>query len=87
MASSPMAEINLQDLVRRRGRIQAVGLARMPAEYVRGLYESMRSEFSTAALRPVISRSFPLDEAAEAQRYLDQDRPFGKVLLQIAAQA
>lgn len=81
--AGPQAEINLQDLVRRRGRIQAVGLARMPAEFVRGLFESMRAEFERGDLKPVVARTYGLQEAAEAQRFLDQDRPFGKVLLQI----
>jgi NADPH2:quinone reductase len=32
-------------------------------------------------VRPVIDRSFPLEEAAEAHRYLDSGQHFGKVLL------
>lgn len=85
--AGPIAEINLQDLVRRRGRIQAVGLGRMPVDFVRGLFESMREEFERGALRPLVARSFPLEEAAEAQRFLDQERPFGKVVLQVTGQA
>jgi NADPH:quinone reductase len=78
-------EINLQDMVRRRAAILAVGLARMPPDSVHTLYESMRQEFETHALRPRVARSFPLEEAAEAQRFLDQDRPFGKVVLQVSS--
>jgi NADPH2:quinone reductase len=85
--AGPLAEINLQDLVRRRGRIQAVGLGRMPVDFVRGLFESMRNEFERGDLRPVVARSFPLEQAAEAQRFLDQERPFGKVVLQIEGPA
>jgi len=33
------------------------------------------------ALQPTISRVFPLSEAAEAVRYLIEDRPFARVLL------
>jgi NADPH:quinone reductase-like Zn-dependent oxidoreductase len=32
-------------------------------------------------LRPVIDRRYPLDEAAEAQRVLEERRQFGKILL------
>ncbi len=33
------------------------------------------------ALRPIVDRTFPLDEAAEAHRYLDRREQFGKVVL------
>ncbi len=35
-------------------------------------------------LRPVVDRVFPLAEAADAHRYLDQRTQFGKVVLQVA---
>ena len=79
-------EINLQDMVRRRGAILAVGLARMPPDSVRALYESMRQEFESGALAPRVARTFPLEEAADAQRFLDHDRPFGKVVLQVSSE-
>lgn len=78
------AEINLQDMVRRRARIQAVALGREPATSVRALYDEMREEFSRGLIRPVVARTFPLDQAAEAQRFLDEERPFGKVVLKVA---
>ncbi len=82
--AGPLAEINLQDLVRRRGRIQGVGLGRMPVDFIRGLFESMRTEFEQGRLRPVVAQSFPLEQAADAQRFLDEERPYGKVVLQVA---
>jgi NADPH2:quinone reductase len=36
------------------------------------------------AIEPVVARTFPLAEAAEAQRNLIEDRPFGRVLLTLA---
>jgi zinc-binding alcohol dehydrogenase/oxidoreductase len=35
-------------------------------------------------LRPIVDRVFPLSEAADAHRYLEDGRQFGKVLLSIA---
>lgn len=32
-------------------------------------------------IKPLVDRTFPLEQAAEAQRYLIEDRPFGKVIL------
>jgi len=34
-------------------------------------------------VKPVVARTFPLEDAAEATRYLIEDRPFGKVVLTI----
>jgi NADPH:quinone reductase len=78
------AEINLQDMVRRRAQIHAVALGREPAMSVRALYDEMREEFSRSLIRPVVARTFPLDQAGEAQRFLDEERPFGKVVLKVA---
>jgi zinc-binding alcohol dehydrogenase/oxidoreductase len=39
---------------------------------------------SAGALHPVIDRIYPLAEAAEAQRRLENREQFGKVLLQVA---
>jgi NADPH2:quinone reductase len=30
---------------------------------------------------PIVARTYPLERAAEALRYLHEDRPFGKVIL------
>lgn len=35
------------------------------------------------ALRPVVDRTFPLERASDAHRYLDQRQQFGKVVLEI----
>ena len=37
-------------------------------------------------LQPTISRVFPLSQAAEAVRYLIEDRPFGRVLMDAQSQ-
>ena len=36
-------------------------------------------------IRPVVDRTFPLEQVAEAQRYQVEGRPFGKVLLTFLA--
>lgn len=39
--------------------------------------------FFAGQLRPVVDRTFPLAEAADAQRYLEQGKQFGKVVLEV----
>ena len=34
-------------------------------------------------MKPVIYRVFPLREAAEAHRYMEENRNFGKILLDV----
>ena len=41
------------------------------------------SFLNAAKIRPIIDRVFPLKEAAAAQRYVEEARQFGKVVLQI----
>jgi NADPH2:quinone reductase len=36
---------------------------------------------SDGQVRPLIDRTYPLEQAAEASRHVAEDRPFGKVVL------
>ena len=35
----------------------------------------------SGGIKPIVAKTFPLDEAAEALRYLMEERPFGRVVL------
>ena len=39
--------------------------------------------FFSGQLRPVVDRTFPLEQAATAQQYLEEGRQFGKVVLEV----
>ena len=39
----------------------------------------------SGAIKPIVAKTFPLAEAADALRYLVEGRPFGRVVLSIAA--
>jgi NADPH2:quinone reductase len=38
---------------------------------------------SEGAIKPIVAKTFPLAEAAEALRYLVEGRPFGRVVLTV----
>jgi zinc-binding alcohol dehydrogenase/oxidoreductase len=59
---------------------------------VLGSTMATRSDFAAllelmerAGVRPIVDRTFPLAEAADAHRYLEERRQFGKVVLRIPA--
>jgi NADPH:quinone reductase-like Zn-dependent oxidoreductase len=62
----------------RKGRFIIVKPSVSDLEFARGLIEA-------GTLRPAVERVFPLDEAGEAQTLLENERPRGKVVLEIAA--
>ena len=65
---SPFVKQKLMGLEAKRSREDLVELARLVDE---------------GALRPIIDRSYPLAEAADAVRYVEGGHARGKVLVQI----
>ena len=43
--------------------------------------ELLLEEFRTGRLKPVVARTFPLDHAAEAHRFIQERANIGKVVL------
>jgi NADPH:quinone reductase-like Zn-dependent oxidoreductase len=46
-------------------------------------WSQLSSWMAQGHLHPVIGRTFPMEQAAEAYRWLGEGRNFGKVVLQI----
>lgn len=69
-------EIPTAKLMARQGRLQGliVGSRRDQLDMIRGI--------EAGGLRPVIDRSFPLDEIADAFRHEESGRHFGKICLE-----
>ena len=40
--------------------------------------------FATGQLRPVVDRVFPLEDVAEAHRYMEENRNTGKIILRVS---
>jgi NADPH2:quinone reductase len=81
------AEVDLRLLMQKRLRIVGTVLRARPLEekalVTRRFVEQVAPLLLRGAVRPVVDRVFSLEQAAEAQQYLESNATFGKVLLQI----
>ncbi len=80
-------EINLGALLGKRLQLFGTTLRSRPAEAkMRLTQEFIRHAlplFRSGAIRPVVDRTFRLDEAADAHRYMEENRNFGKIVLEV----
>lgn len=53
----------------------------LPPEEFGTAWATLLPLLEDGTLKPLVGRTFPLEEAAEAQRYLIEERPMGKVVL------
>jgi NADPH:quinone reductase len=75
------ASIDVTDLIWKRARMAGFALlVQTPAVKLKA-WEQVTALITRGALTPVVARTYPLEQAAEALRYLHEDRPFGKVVL------
>jgi putative PIG3 family NAD(P)H quinone oxidoreductase len=81
------AELDLNALLRKRAAVHATTLRARPpsekAEIVASVREHVWPLLETRDVRPVIDRTLPMAEAAEAHRILEQSGHIGKILLSV----
>jgi len=75
------ASMNVTDLIWKATRVVGFNLFVQQPETVGEAYTAILSLLADRRIKPLVARTFPLDEAAAAQRYLKEERPFGKVVL------
>jgi NADPH:quinone reductase len=75
------AGIDVTDLIWKRARMTGFALLVQPGAVKRKAWEKVTALITSGAVVPIVARTFPLEQAAEALRYLHEDRPFGKVIL------
>ncbi len=79
------AEVDLRELMARRGRIMGTVLRARPlaekAELARRFTEDVVPGLAEGSLRPVIDRILPAAQAPEAHRAMERNENFGKILL------
>lgn len=80
------ASISLRALMGRRASIRGTVLRARPLDekeaLARAFEKAVLPGFAAQELRPVIDRTFPAAEVAEAHRYMEENRNFGKILLE-----
>lgn len=90
MLSSAIAEINLQKVLSKRLRLQGTTLRSRPIEQKMTLTQKFVKQilplFADGRLKPLIDRSFELQEIVEAHRYMENNSNFGKIVLTVTSE-
>ncbi|MEU3184999.1 NAD(P)H-quinone oxidoreductase [Streptomyces sp. NPDC006923] len=85
MQGGVKAELNLGELLRKRGTVTATSLRARPlrekAEIVAGVREHVWPLVAAGRVRPVVDQRLPLSEGSEAHRALEAGAHVGKILL------
>ncbi len=82
-AAGRKTTIDVTDLIWKRASMKSFSLFSQPAEVWTTAWTVIFSLLQSGAVRPIVAKTFPLAEAADALRYLVEGRPFGRVVLTI----
>src|ERR1700726_298551 len=77
------ATVDVTDLIWKRGSIKSFSLFAQPAEVWSAAWSVIIPLLQSGAVKPIVAKTFPLPEAADALRSLVEGRPFGRVVLTI----
>src|SRR6201987_1614436 len=82
-SASRKATIDVTSLIVSQTSIRGFNMFSQPQAIVADAWKSTASLLQSGAIKPIVAKTFPLVEAAEALRYLVEDRPFGRVVLTV----
>jgi len=82
-SASRKATIDVTDLIWKQASIQSFVLFAQPQAAWNEAWNTIVSLLQSGAIKPIVAKTFPLTEAADALRYLVEGRPFGRVVLTI----
>ena len=80
-SASRKTTIDVTDLIVPQASIRSLNMFRQPQATVADAWKTIVSLLQSGAIKPIVAKTFPLVEAAEALRYLVEGRPFGRVVL------
>jgi NADPH2:quinone reductase len=75
--------IDVTDLIWKRAGIKSFSLFAQAPEMWSTAWASILTLLEAGAIKPIVARTFALEDAAEALRYQIEGRPFGRVVLEI----
>ena len=82
-SASREATIDVTNLIWRRASIQSFSLFAQPQAAFTNAWNAIVSLLKSRGIKPIVAKTFPLDEAPDALRHLIEGRPFGKVILTV----
>jgi NADPH2:quinone reductase len=75
------AEVNVTDIIWKAATVRGFTFRLFAPQTVAAANAALLAYLGEGTLQPTIGKVFPMSEAAEAVRYLIEDRPFGRVLM------
>jgi NADPH2:quinone reductase len=75
--------IDVTDLIWKRASIKSFSLFAQPPAAWDTAWGTIVPLLESGGIKPIVAKTFPLEEAAEALRFLVEGRPFGRVVLTI----
>ncbi len=73
--------INVTDLIWKQATMRGFSLFAQSRAIKAAAWATILSLLTSGRVKPIVERTFALDDAAEALRHLIEDRPFGRVVL------
>jgi NADPH:quinone reductase len=82
-SASRKTTIDVTDLIVPQASIRSLNMFAQPQAAVTDAWNMIVPLLKSGAIKPIVAKTFPLAEAAEALRYLVEGRPFGRVVLTV----
>ena len=82
-AAGRKSTIDVTDIIWKRASIKSFSLFAQSPEMWKTAWTAIYGLLESGAIKPIIARTFALEDAAEALRYQIESRPFGRVVLKI----
>src|SRR5271163_3077998 len=82
-SASRKTTIDVTNLIVPQASIRSLNMFAQPQATVADAWNVIVPLLKSGAIKPIVAKTFPLVEAAEALRYLVEGRPFGRVVLTV----
>jgi len=82
-SASRQTTIDVTKLIVPQASIRSLNMFMQPKEGIAEAWNVIVSLLKSGAIKPIVAKSFPLPDAADALRFLVEGRPFGRVILTV----